>query len=134
MLNTRGSVTDGKMGASAGDPLAPLIYDSETHQSQRKSAFFKLLPPCGGLSSLSLSSVRAPGQLQGKLVLSFLLGPNVNKKTHLFSSLGFLPFPVSSWLCLRCYGIFRGKVGRPREDFMGMNKEYSELPKPSEVE
>ena len=133
MLNTRGSVTDGKMGARAGDPLAPLIYDSETHQSQRNLHSSSFCLPVGA-SHLSLSSVRAPGQLQGKLVLSFLLGPNVNKKTHLFSSLGFLPFPVSSWLCLRCYGIFRGKVGRPREDFMGMNKEYSELPKPSEVE
>lgn len=133
MLNTCGSVTDGKMGARAGDPLAPLIYYSETHQSQRKSAFFKLLLPCGGLSSLSLSNVKAPGQLQGKLVLSFLLGPNMNIKTSfLFSWLS--SFSLLLLVMSEMLWNFQRKVGRPREDFMGMNKEYSEPPKPSEVE
>lgn len=44
------------------------------------------LPMGASRLSLSLSNVKAPGQLQGKLVLSFLLGPNMNIKTSFLFS------------------------------------------------
>lgn len=96
MLNTRGSVADGKMGARAGDPLAPLIYDSETHQSQRKSAFFKLLPPCGGLSSLSLS-LQCQGSWSAAGETCFKFSP---RSKHEQKTTSFLFSWLSSFSCL----------------------------------